>query len=124
MLIEFAGRSILLTGDLEGRGLDDLLAKPPHPVDILLAPHHGSRRSNSPELAEWAQPKWVVVSGPRNRSTDILRNAYGEGTHVLATAVEGAIHCEIDESGTVRVETFRRPSKRFVHSAAPAETMR
>src|SRR5205085_8178622 len=37
--IEHAGRRILLTGDLESPGLDDLLAEEPLDCDIVLAPH-------------------------------------------------------------------------------------
>ena len=47
--IEYAGRRILLTGDLESNGLDELLSREPMYVDVLLSPHHGSRAAN-PEL--------------------------------------------------------------------------
>ena len=51
--VEYRGRRILLPGDLEPPGLDDVLAEEPRPCDVLMAPHHGSRQSNSPELAAW-----------------------------------------------------------------------
>ena len=41
----------------------DLLAEEPTDYDVLLAPHHGSRRSNPPGLAAWSTPEWVVISG-------------------------------------------------------------
>ena len=43
--IGLGSQGVLLTGDLEEDGLDELLAEPPGPCDVLLAPHHGSRRS-------------------------------------------------------------------------------
>ena len=29
-------------------------------IDVFMAPHHGSDKSNIPELAKWAKPKLVV----------------------------------------------------------------
>jgi competence protein ComEC len=46
LLIEHAGRRIMLTGDLEWPGLDYLLDEEPIDCDVVLAPHHGSPRSN------------------------------------------------------------------------------
>jgi competence protein ComEC len=46
LLIEHAGRRLLLTGDLESPGLADVLAEEPLDCDAILAPHHGSRRSD------------------------------------------------------------------------------
>lgn len=56
-------RRILLTGDLEPPGLDDLLVEEPLDCDVVLAPHHGSRLSDPPGLAAWSSPELVVVSG-------------------------------------------------------------
>lgn len=42
------GRRLLLTGDVEGAGLERILAQPPLDCDVVLAPHHGSARSNPP----------------------------------------------------------------------------
>ncbi len=68
LLLQHAGHSLLLTGDLEGTGLKRVCESSPHHVDILMAPHHGGKVANTPELAEWAQPR-VVIScqgPPRN----------------------------------------------------------
>ncbi len=48
LAVDYCGREILLPGDLESPGLDDLLAEEPRRCDVLLAPHHGSRQSHSP----------------------------------------------------------------------------
>ncbi|NOX56399.1 MAG: DNA internalization-related competence protein ComEC/Rec2, partial [Planctomycetes bacterium] len=77
VLIEFAGRRILLCGDIDGNGLDALLRQPPRTIDVLMAPHHGSKRSNRPELAGWARPRLLVVSGDDRHTRKMLIDAYG-----------------------------------------------
>ncbi|MBN1590322.1 MAG: ComEC/Rec2 family competence protein, partial [Pirellulales bacterium] len=68
LLIEYSGRRILLPGDLEPPGLDDVLAEEPIDCDVLLVPHHGSQRSNPPGLIAWCRPGLAVISG------DLARN--------------------------------------------------
>jgi competence protein ComEC len=46
--VEYQGRRLLLPGDLESPGLDELLAESPLDCDVLLAPHHGSLQSDPP----------------------------------------------------------------------------
>ncbi|MGQ0634234.1 MAG: ComEC/Rec2 family competence protein [Planctomycetaceae bacterium] len=105
--IEYAGRRILLTGDLEQQGLKRLLELPPRHVDVLLAPHHGSLNANTSELAHWATPTHVVVSGDRNDPYERLRPVYGHGTTVLSTAMQGAVTCVISPEGGLKCKPFR-----------------
>ncbi len=63
--LTWGGKHILLTGDLQEPGLSMVLAKPIPPVDILLAPHHGSPLSNTPSLAAWAKARLVISSEGR-----------------------------------------------------------
>ena len=65
LAIEYQGRRLLLTGDLESPGLDDVMAEEPYDCDVLLAPHHGSASSDPPGFAAWSTPEWTVVSGGR-----------------------------------------------------------
>jgi competence protein ComEC len=99
LLVEYGGRRILLPGDLEGAGLRRLLDKDPLPVDLLVAPHHGSRRANPPELAEWTRPKLVVVSQGRPRSGATLESYRAARVPVLTTNENGAITVRLDRSG-------------------------
>ncbi|MGH7199773.1 MAG: ComEC/Rec2 family competence protein, partial [Planctomycetaceae bacterium] len=100
--IEYAGRRILLTGDVERDGLDRLLSLPERPVDVLMSPHHGSRAANPPQLAAWSDPKIVVVSSGTERPTAFLREIYGEDVAIWCTAESGAVAIEIAADGTVR----------------------
>jgi len=106
LLIDYAGHRVLLTGDLEGPGLERLLAQPPVDCDVLLAPHHGSVRSNAPGCAAWCKPEWVVISGGHDASP-LVANAYqSAGARVLNTAEQGASTFRLRKQG-ITVETFR-----------------
>jgi competence protein ComEC len=97
--IQYAGRSLLLTGDVEGTGLDALLRLPEQPTDVLLAPHHGAKAANTPELAAWCRPQVVVLStGDRDRGA-ALQRVYGENCRVLSTANAGAVRVQITADG-------------------------
>lgn len=94
---------ILLPGDLESPGLQEVLAEEPRRCSVLLAPHHGSRKSNSPELAAWCKPAWVVFSnGGRWSSSEIDASYRAVGSQTLHTHENGAIQVRLDAQG-VRV---------------------
>lgn len=98
LMIEYAGRRILLTGDVEKGGLDELLATEATPVDVLASPHHGSRTANTPELAAWAAPRHVVVSAGSRANVDELAETYPDArTHW--THRDGAVVFEITSDG-------------------------
>lgn len=105
--VEYRGRRILLTGDVEGTGLSALLQQPPWPCDVMLSPHHGSRAANPRELVAWARPQQVVISTQDASSEDRLAETYGLAVNLLATARRGAIEFRIDDQGELYVETFR-----------------
>lgn len=108
LLVEYQGRRILLTGDVEGPGLAALLAREPIDCDVVLVPHHGSRRSDPPGFAAWSRPEWVVISGGFDRNDTQVLDAYQQhGARVLHTAYDGAVTVRI-EGGNVRVDCYRQ----------------
>ena len=109
LLIEYAGRRILLTEDLEGEGLHKLLSTQLRSVDILLAPHHGSKAANPPELAAWANPEWVVVSTHEERGLPFLKQTYGSTCKVVSTAEYGAMTFTIRPDGSIDASATRKP---------------
>ena len=108
LMLEYAGRRILLTGDLERDGLIRLLHSPPQQVDVLLSPHHGSLGANTTDLARWARPRWLIASADRRANLNTLQSRFGPETNVLSTVDHGAIAFEIHSGGRMTCETFRR----------------
>lgn len=111
LLIEFEGRKLLLPGDLESPGLEDLLAELPIDCDIVMAPHHGSNRSDPRGFANWSRPEHVVISGGRDvediDAIDAVKRSYGQlGSAVYHTAERGSIRFEISGAKIV-VQSFR-----------------
>jgi competence protein ComEC len=106
LLVRHANHTILLTGDLEGTGLARVLSLPPVPVQVLMAPHHGSPASNIPPLAAWTQPT-VVVSSQRRGEGRKAREVYAAvRAAYLGTDEHGAVTVRSHATGVV-VETFR-----------------
>ena len=104
----YAGRRVLLTGDLEDNGLHLVMQESPRPTDVLLAPHHGSVRSDPPGFAAWSTPKQVVISGGDERGTQQVTEAYeSAGAEVLHTNVSGAVTVIVQPDGRLEVRTFR-----------------
>jgi competence protein ComEC len=120
LLVRHRGHSILLTGDLEVAGQQHLFAsmKQKLPVDVLQAPHHGSRKANNAELAQWARPQVVVsCQGPpvwpaREADPYLTVNAKR-----LTTWDHGAVTFRSGPEGLV-VETFKTKERWTVRAGA------
>lgn len=124
LLVEYAGRRLLLTGDLEPPGLDVLMAQPPLDCDVVLAPHHGSLRSYPQGFAQWCRPDVLVVSashgGMSRPKPEALLESYSRlPTRVLHTARDGCVRVELSAAG-IRVQPFRGPAGAGALSRAPA----
>ncbi len=96
--IEFAGRRLLLPGDLETPGLEEVIAELPIDCDLLMAPHHGSRRSDPPGFAAWSTPEWVVISGESDSDSEVQRAYRSAGAEVLNTGQLGAVQFCLNRS--------------------------
>ncbi len=101
--VAFHGRHLLLTGDLEQLGLDELVDRPPPepPPDVFLAPHHGGRTANPEWLYEWAKPRLVVVSQRpvAAHASDALAPLERRGIPLLRTWRHGSIHFTWTDDG-------------------------
>mgnify|MGYP002623019434 FL=1 len=107
--VDCRGRRILLPGDLEPPGLDDVLAELPVDCDVVMAPHHGSIGSRPDQVAAWTTPEWVVASSGLGRDISTVRTTYERhGAVFLHTAVDGAVLVEVFEDHRIRVRSWRR----------------
>jgi competence protein ComEC len=105
LVLDYAGRRILLTGDVEGEADDALIRWGPRiQSDILKAAHHGSRTSSSQAFLEASRPEVVIVScGEGNAfghpSPGVLGRYLGLGIEVHRTDRHGAVVVRMDEAG-------------------------
>jgi competence protein ComEC len=106
LLVQHQGHSILFTGDLEGAGRNLVLGVPIDPVDVLMAPHHGSPAVNDARLAAWANPKVVVsCEGPPRYPIRPNEPYSSRGIKFFGTWPHGAITIRSNAHGML-LETF------------------
>ncbi len=112
-------RSMLLTADIEARTESALLARHREqlPADVLLAPHHGSRTSSTPEfLAAVGASSAIFPVGYRNRfghpKADIV--ARYEGARLWRTDRDGALSVRLGGEG-VTIASERAARRRYWH---------
>lgn len=106
--IRVGGRSILLTGDLDARAEERLVARlgADWRVTVLIAGHHGSATSTSARLLDVARPEWVLFSsGYANQfgfPARVVRERLAErGIPSLNTALDGAIQFRLGPNGWI-----------------------
>jgi competence protein ComEC len=105
LCLTYQRATILLTGDLEEEGLDRVVQTPAPPLDVLMGPHHGSKKPNK-KLAEWARPRVVVFSQADSDIREEAEAAYqAVGARVLSTAVHGAVTVR-SRRGAVVIDAF------------------
>lgn len=112
--VEYADRRVLLPGDLESPGTEWLMGQEPYDVDLLLAPHHGSERSDPVGFSAWCLPEQVVVSSGEPRQ--VTQNSFTAiGAAVWETHEQGFVTSAIGASG-VHVAAWRPTASVEKHS--------
>ena len=99
LVIEVFGHRLLFPGDLEGPGLERILAMPRLDCTMIMAPHHGSEHSLPGQFLKWSTPEFVLISADGFKADG---SAYTAGAAqaddlrvVYRTFVDGAIRFEI-----------------------------
>jgi competence protein ComEC len=119
LLVEAAGRRLLLPGDVDTSVELQLLAAGLPAIDLLVSPHHGSKSSSSAELvANMAHDGRVVISsGYLNRYRHphpAVEARYQEaGLSVVNTALQGAVGVRVEPSGAIAVSSWREENGRY-----------
>jgi competence protein ComEC len=109
----------LLTGDIEAAAEDALVAANGASLrsDVLVAPHHGSRTSSTPEFVATVRPSVVVYgAGWRNHfrhpRPEVMARYGGAGQYV--TGAGGALSIAVDDrTGLLEVGEHRRQAAKF-----------
>jgi competence protein ComEC len=102
LLIEYAGRKILLCGDIEIYAQQKLLhALPELRVDVLVLPHHGSTTNLNPGFVENFKPQAVIASCATNRVKNAYHPPTASGTQAFYTATDGAVTVKIKADSTL-----------------------
>ena len=104
--IEFNGRRILLPGDLEKDGLNQLLRRKPHDYDVVMSPHHGSKNSRPAEFFSWCDPEVIVTSSGRGKNHNLgeYLPEHLEG-QILHTGYDGAVQINLTPAAA-RIRTW------------------
>lgn len=101
LIVEYAGRRVLLGGDASVEAWDDILKKcgaDSLKSDIFLAPHHGSKNNIHEEAFKAISPEYVIVS--LLEGVDYDYEYYKKlGKKVLSTKYHGTIRIQIEENG-------------------------
>jgi competence protein ComEC len=108
--LDYAGLSVLLTGDIEADGLDSLLRIPPRGHRLVMAPHHGSMNNSPHRFVPWSQAQGIVISEewlpPEQQDLSVFENS---GAPVYLTGRDGAIRLRLDKLGRVdEIRAWRR----------------
>lgn len=108
--VRFAGRHMLLNGDIQQVAQTGLLAHPEKLLaDVTDLPHHGSFVENSPQWFAAVNPRVLLQStGAARLDHDKWADTIPSDVKRLITHRVGAVRVDIDEDGTIRTMTYRR----------------
>lgn len=110
--IAWRGQRAILPGDLEPPGIEAVLAEAPRDAALLIAPHHGSARSDVPGMSAWCRPEVVVISGGFHADVPRVTQAYRSGgAAVFHTPRSGAVTWRVAPDGEASVACCRRPER-------------
>ena len=119
--------SVLLPGDIEstaeyqlldsGSLVDRSLQESPS-LDLLVAPHHGSKTSSTPRFVRQLRPKQVVFSAGYQHQfghphPSVSKRYVDAGSGIWNTAEQGAITFEWLLSGELKITAARRETQRW-----------
>lgn len=121
LLVEYEEHRLLLTGDIE-RDMETYLLKSNllkgENIEVLIAPHHGSKTSSSKGFVKALKPAHVVFStGYRNRHRhphqQVVKRYKNTGSTLYNTAYTGAVSFLWNDDEAISIVSERIDFKRF-----------
>lgn len=111
LMLNYQGRKILLTGDIE-KAVEELLTNSNEDLsaEILKAPHHGSKTSSTNGFLQKVNPKVVIISAPaksmfNHPHKEVIKRYEDLGIKTYQTGLGGAISLYI-EPNNLQIEEF------------------
>ena len=113
-------RKVLLPADIQRKAETELLSAHQGALHahVLVAPHHGSKTSSTPEFVERVNPQVVIFPvGYRNRfghPHEEVVDRYGAiGSRMYRTDRDGALTLVLSAAGSIRIEPYRAAYRRY-----------
>jgi hypothetical protein len=100
--LQFRERSILMTGDIERKAEDALLAAVPDlRADVVKVPHHGSKTSSTEAFVAATRPRFAIISVGQDSMfghphAEVIERWKRAGAQVLTTGKCGTISVNTD----------------------------
>lgn len=109
--LNYAGRTILFTGDIQSDAEQQLLQDPQLLTsDVLIAPHHGSAEPTTAGFLMAVNPQVVLSSNDRTLTRKQRRFAQiAPSRRLYRTSESGALTVTISHDGQLQVDTFLKP---------------
>lgn len=109
LLIDYAGKKILLCSDIQQYAQQKLaLLYPKLDVDIMIAPHHGSRNNVMENFETIFKPEYIITSCAWYQYDKIPKTgAINNNTIYFYTCRDGAVSVSINSEGQIKTETFK-----------------
>ena len=111
LLMEYQGRSLLLTGDIEGEEEKKMIQTNTERIDVLKVAHHGSRNSTGEDVLSVIKPKTAILSCGENNiyghpHTETLERLSEAGAKWFCTKDCGAITVTVNRHGRLGIEGY------------------
>ena len=111
LLVEYRGKSLLLTGDIEREREEVLSVRIPGTIDYLKVPHHGSKTSSSVTFLETLHPRVAFISVGSNNwfghpDPGVVSRYRSKHVLLYRTDLHGTITLRIGENGP-SIETYQ-----------------
>ena len=110
--------SVLLTADIEKQAEKNLIQnnQAQLDVDIMLAPHHGSKTSSTQAFLEATSPTTIIISsGYKNRFNHphktVIKRYQSNGIDFINTSCSGQIDVKIGD--TIEIQQYRKENARY-----------
>jgi competence protein ComEC len=106
--LAFRGRTVLFASDIAEPAQRQLLKNPRElKSDVLIAPHHGSAESTTPDFLRAVDPRMILAcNAGRLSRKEKLFDVMASGYPLYRTSRCGAITLGIDAAGRISVQTY------------------